>query len=70
MLMTGHSSIPNLWALIEYDIAYFHLRKLKWKPKEAARLADDAGRADDDDAPPASPGVPSPQNHPKQEIDY
>ncbi len=39
MLMTGPSSIPKLRTLIEYDIAYFHLRKLKWRPKEAAHLA-------------------------------
>jgi hypothetical protein len=53
MLMTGPSSIPELRALIEYDISNFHLRKLEWKPKEAAHLADKAGRADgaDDDAP-------------------
>ena len=67
MLMTGPSSNPKLRALIEYDIAYFHLRKLKWKPKEAAHLADKAVRADDDDTPPA---LPAPPALPEQEIDF
>ena len=52
MQLSGPSSIPKLRALIEYDIAYLHLRKIKWKPKPAAHLAGKPA-ADDDDSPPA-----------------
>jgi hypothetical protein len=53
MQLQGPISIPKLRALIEYDIAHFHLRKLKWKPKRAAHLQGTI--AADDDAPPRPP---------------
>ena len=60
MKLTGPSSIPKLRALIEYDIAYFHLRKLKWKPKRAAHLQGTS--ADDDDAIPKASSKSTPEN--------
>ena len=62
MKMSGPASIPKLRALLELDIAYFHLRIVKWKPKEAAHLSGNAARPDDDDPPPpaAPSGVPEP----------
>lgn len=62
MRMSGPASIPKLRALLELDIAYFHLRIVKWKPKEAAHLSGNAARSDDDDLPPpaAASGVPEP----------
>ena len=63
MKMSGPVSIPKLRALLELDIAYFHLRIVKWKPKEAAHLSGSAARSDDDDdlpPPAAASGVPEP----------
>ena len=62
MKMSGPVSIPKLRALLELDIAYFHLRTVIWKPKEAAHLSGSAARSDDDDLPPpaAASGVPEP----------
>ena len=57
MRMSGPVSIPKLRALLEHDIAYFHLRIVKWKPKEAAHLAGKA-QQDDDDPPISIPDFP------------
>ena len=54
MLLTAGSSILQLQASIEYDIAYFHLWKLKWKPKAAAHLGSKAADDDNDVAPAGS----------------
>ena len=68
MRMSGHVSIPKLRALLEHDIAYFHLRIVKWKPKEAAHLAGKAQPNDDD--PPALPGPGAPSGVPEPDMDF
>ena len=68
MKMSGPVSIPKLRALLEHDIAYFHLRIVKWKPKEAAHLT---GKAQpDDDDPPARPGPGAPSGVPEPDMDF
>jgi hypothetical protein len=68
MRMSGPVSIPKLRALLELDIAYFHLRIVKWKPKEAAHLAGKAQQDDDD--PPALPGPGAPSGVPEPDMDF
>ena len=65
MRMSGPVSIPKLRALLEHDIAYFHLRIVKWKPKEAAHLA---GKVQHDDDDPPGPGAPS--GVPEPDMDF
>ena len=57
MSKAGQSSIPMLRDLLVMDIAYLHLRNVKWLPKEAAHLAGGSSRSDDDDPPPPAEGA-------------
>jgi hypothetical protein len=57
MLKPAKESIPQLRDLIVMDIAYLHLRNVKWAPRTAAHL-DVGNGANDDDAPRESEAPP------------
>ena len=57
MLKPAKESIPQLRDLIFMDIAYLHLRNVKWARRTAAHL-DGGNGADDDDAPRESEAPP------------
>eukprot|EP00291_Cryptomonas_curvata_P005384 CAMPEP_0172186148 /NCGR_PEP_ID=MMETSP1050-20130122/20583_1 /TAXON_ID=233186 /ORGANISM="Cryptomonas curvata, Strain CCAP979/52" /LENGTH=215 /DNA_ID=CAMNT_0012860251 /DNA_START=150 /DNA_END=797 /DNA_ORIENTATION=+ len=51
MSKQGKDSIPKLRDLLVMDIAYLHLRSVKWKVKVPGHLGGDAARGKDDDNP-------------------
>ena len=52
MLQSGDDSLPKLRDLLAMDLAYIHLRSIKWKAKKPSHLG--TGGAADDDDPPAN----------------
>jgi hypothetical protein len=52
MTQSGEVSLPKLRDLLAMDLAYIHLRSIKWKAKKPAHLG--SGGAADDDDPPAN----------------
>lgn len=59
MIKPGAQSIPKLRELLLMDIAFLHLRNVKWAPKEAAHLSGQSRSDDDAPAEPKQSGVHS-----------
>ena len=49
MTQSGEVSLPKLRDLLAMDLAYIHLRSIKWKAKKPAHLGS-GGAADDDES--------------------
>ena len=59
--MQSPTAFVSLRELIIMDIAYLHLRNVKWAEKQAAHLTGDAARSSDDEAHPPSTQPDGPQ---------